>query len=94
MCKQESSLYESTKIYTIKLLVMTETTIYYFRTSLYIPAIQNLEFHLAHVRILGTNHCGEMQHTAFKQHESFQYFLCSRDYAERVVSRFTHKIKS
>ena len=72
MCKQESSSYESTKIYTIKELLITETKIYYFRTSFYILAIQKLAFHLPHVRILGTNHCGEMQCTDFKGLELFQ----------------------
>ena len=60
MCKQESSPDSSTKIYTIKELVMMETTISNFHTSFYIPAIQNLVFHLLRVRILGTNNCGEM----------------------------------
>ena len=39
MCKQESSSDKSTKIYTRKELVMTETTISEFHTSFYIPAI-------------------------------------------------------
>ena len=60
MCKQESSSDESTKIYTRKELVMTETTVYDFYTSFYISAIQKLAFHLPHVCLLGTNHCGEM----------------------------------
>ena len=71
-----------------------ETTISDFRTSFYIPAIQKLAFHLPHVRILGTNHCGEMQCTAFKRRKLFQYFLCRRDYAERVVAIFSNKIQS
>ena len=41
MRKQESSSDKSTKVYTRKELVMTETTISDFDTSLYIPAIQN-----------------------------------------------------
>ena len=60
MCEQESLPDKSTKIYTRKDLVMMETTISDFHTSLYIPAIHKLAFHLPHVRILGTNHCGEM----------------------------------
>ena len=40
MCKQESLPDKSTKIYTRKELVMMETTISYFHTSFYIPAIQ------------------------------------------------------
>ena len=94
MCKQESLPDKSTKIYTRKELVMTETTIYDFHTSFYITAIQELAFHLPHVRILGTNHCGEMLRTAFKRRELFQEFLCLRDYSERVVSSFANKIRS
>ena len=60
MCKQESSSDESTNIDTRKSLLMRKTTISAFGTSLYIPAIQNLAFQLPHVRILGTNHYGEM----------------------------------
>ena len=46
------------------------------------------------MRILGTNHCGEMQRTAFKRYELFQDILCPRDYAERVVARFSNQIQS
>ena len=92
MCKQESSPDESTKIYTRKELVIMETTIYDFHTSFYIPAIQKLAFHLPHVGILGTNHCGAIRHTAFKQRELFQDILYLRDYAERVVANFSNQI--
>ena len=94
MCEQESSSDNSRKIYTRKELVMMDTTISDFHTSFYIPAIQKLAFHIPHVHILGTNHCGEMQCTAFKQHELFQYVLCCRDYAERLVANFSHQIQS
>ena len=93
MCEQESLPDSSTKIYTRKELVMMETTISDFHTSFYIPAIQKLAFHLPHVRILGTNHCGEMRRTAFKQSELFQDVLCRRDYAERLVARFDNQIQ-
>ena len=59
MCKQEFSSDKSTKIYTRKEIVMTETTIFEFHNRYYIIAIQKLAFDLPHVRILGTNHCGE-----------------------------------
>ena len=94
MCKQESSSDKSTKIYTRKELVMMETTIYDFHTSFYIPSLRKLAFHLPHVRILGTNHCGEMRRTALKRRELFQDVLCRRDYAERVVAIFANQIKS
>ena len=29
-----------------------------FNQDLYIPAIRKLAFHIPHVRILGTHHCG------------------------------------
>ena len=60
MCKQEYPSDKFRNIYTRKDRVMMETTIYEFHTSLYIPAIQKLHFHLPHLRMLGTNHCGEM----------------------------------
>ena len=94
MCKQESSPDKSTKIYTRKELVMMEKTISDFHTNFYIPAIQKLDSHLSHVRILGTNHSGEMQHTAFKRHKLFQDVLCRCDYSERMVSNFANKIQS
>ena len=94
MCKQESPLYAFRKMYTRKELVMMDTTIHDFHTSFYIPAIQKLAFHIPHVRILGTSHCGEMQRTAFKRRESFQDVLCRRDYSERVVASFNNQIQS
>ena len=94
MCKQGSSPYESTKIHTRKEPVMTETTISDFNTSFYIPTIQKLAFHIPHVRILGTNHCGAIQRTAFKRRELFQDVLCRCDYAERSFASFSCKIQS
>ena len=73
---------------------MMETKISDFHTSFYIPAIKKLAFHLPHVRILGTNHCGENRRIAFKRHELFQDFLCCGDYAERVLAIFAHQIQS
>ena len=70
---------------------MMETKISDFHTSFYIPAIQNMAFRLPHVRILVTNHCGEMQRTAFKGRELFHDVLCRLDYAERVVASFLIK---
>ena len=83
-----------TKIYTRKEIVMIETTISGFHTSFYIPSIQKLDFYLPHVKMLGTNHCGEMRCTAFKRRESFQDVLCCRDYDERVAASFAHQIQS
>ena len=94
MCKQEYLPDTPIKIYTRKELVMMETTISDFHTSFYIPAIQKLDFHLPHARILGTNHCGEMRRTAFKRRELFQGVLCRRDYTERVVASFANQIQS
>ena len=94
MRKKEYLPDSSKKIHTRKELVITETKISDFHTSFYIPDIQKLAFHLPHVRVLDTNHCGEMRHTAFKRRELFQDVLCCRDYAERVVARFANQIQS
>ena len=93
MCKQEYSSDEATKIYTRKELIMTETEIYDFHTSLYIPSIQSLDFNLPHMLIICTNHCGELQHKFFKRRELFQDILYRCDYAERAVARFAHQIQ-
>ena len=71
-----------------------DTTIYYFHTSLYIPYIQRLAFHLPYVRILGTNQCGELRRKSFKRCELFKDVKCCRDYSERLVASFSHKIQS
>ena len=71
-----------------------ETTISNFHSSFYIPEIQKLAFHIPHVKILGTNHCGDSLQNEFKRRESFQDVLCRRDYAERVVASFANKIQS
>ena len=94
MCKQESSSDDSKNTYNRKELVIMETTISDFSTSFYIPTIQKLAFHLSHVRILGTKHCGEMRLAAFKRRKLFQDVLCCHDYAERAVASFAHQIKS
>ena len=73
---------------------MMDTTISDFYTSFYIPAIKKLSFQLPHVRILGTNHCGEMRRIAFKCSKLFQDILCCRHYSERVVASFSHQIQS
>ena len=73
---------------------MTDTNIYNFHTSFYIPKIQKLAFYITHVQMLGNNHCGDSCQTAFKRRESFQYVLCRRDYSDRVVVSFSHQIQS
>ena len=45
------------------------------------------------MRIIGTNHCGGMRRTAFKQRELFQDVICCRGYAERVVASFANQIQ-
>ena len=47
--QQDTDSGQSTKIYTRKELVVMETTISNFHTSFYIPAIQNLAFHIPRV---------------------------------------------
>ena len=59
-----------------------------------IPAMQKLTFHLPHVQIIGTHHCGNTLREEFKRCESYQNVLCCRDYAEHAVDSFAHQIKS
>ena len=71
-----------------------EISISYFHTNLYIPEIQKLAFHLPHVRILGTRHCGNTRREAFKFPCEFQDVLCCCGYSERVVATFALQIQS
>ena len=73
---------------------MMETSIYDSNKSFYIPAIQKLAFHIPHVHIIGTNHCGNTLCEELKSRSTTQDVLCRRDYDERVVANFTHQIKS
>ena len=83
----------TTKVYTQKELVLPEKSITHFNEK-YIPEIQKLEFHLPHVRILGTHHRGKKRCEAFKLWGNLHYVLCSRGFLERVVSIFSHQIQS
>ena len=73
---------------------MMEKTISDFHASYYILSIQKLAFHMPDVRIIGTNHCGELRRTAFKRRELFQDVLCHRDYADGVVASFANQTQS
>ena len=66
-CFQDLTTVTPTKLYTIKDLFMMETYIADLQTSLYIPEIQKLAFHLPHIHILGSNRCGNARHEAFKR---------------------------
>ena len=92
--QQDYASGKSPKIYTRKDVVIMETTISNFHTSFYIPEIHKLKFHIPHVQILDTNHCGDSLRSVFKRRESFQNVLCRRDYAEMLVTIFAHQIQS
>ena len=92
--KQDSVSEQSTKKYTKKEPVTTETKIYNYHTSFYIPEIHKLAFHIPYVQILGTNHCGESRLTVFKRHKPFQDVLCCREYTETLVASFSYQIQS
>ena len=72
---QDPSTVTPAKLYTRKELVIMATSIADFHTSFYIPAIQNLAFHLPHVRILGTNHCGNTRREASKRQQIKMCFV-------------------
>ena len=58
LCLNDPSSVPPENVFTRKDIVMMEIFISYFHTSLYIPEIKRLVFHLPHVRLLGTHHCG------------------------------------
>ena len=93
-CKQDSDSEQSTEIYTRKELGMMEKTISNFYTSFYFPEIQKLAFHIPHVQIMGTSHCGDSHKKPFKLSESFQDVLCRHEYDDNLVSSISNQILS
>ena len=73
---------------------MMKRSIADFHTSFYIPEMQDLAFKLPHLRILGTNHCGNTRREAFKLCTAKQDVFFCRDYSERVVFSFAHQLQS
>ena len=94
LCFQDPATITPAKKYTRKELVMMKTSIADFHTSVYIPEIQKLAFHLTHVHIIGTNNRGNMHHEEFKCRSVNQYVLCRLNYSERAVASFSHQIQS
>ena len=80
------------KLYTRKELAIMETSIDDLHTSFYILAIQKIAFHLPHICIIGTNHCVNTCHEAFKHRSTNQDVFCCCDYAEMVVAIFALQI--
>ena len=60
----------------------------------YTPGIQKLAFHLTHVRIIVTYHCGKERHEVFKNWSKKHGVLFQSDYAEQIASIFAHQIQS
>ena len=73
---------------------MMEITILNFYISFYITEIQKLTFHISLVKILGTSYFGDSHQTEVKRREYFQDVICCRDYAKRILSRFSNQITS
>ena len=89
-----TSTYINAILYTRKELVLLDTYITEIHDNFYIPAIQKMEFHLAHALILGTHHYGKEFRKAFKRRLDLHGVLCRCYYAEWVVSSFAHQIQS
>ena len=70
---------------------MVESSIVDFYQQFYIPEIKKLVFHLPHVLILGTHHCGNTHREAFKRYAAYHDVLCHQNDAERVVASFNTK---
>ena len=87
--------YDSTaKVYILKVLVLLETSITEFHEIFCILEIQKMAFHLPHVRILGTHHCGKERREAFKHHGNSYVVLCRFGYEELLVSSIDRQIRS
>ena len=93
-CAQEDNDSCDARVYTRKEMILMHTTIEKFHSDFYGPAISKLAFHLPHVAILGTNHCGKLRRQAFGRRRHFKDAKSRRDYAERLVAKFVQQIQS
>ena len=94
MCDTYTDSIIGEKIYTRKELIVMESSVVEFNQDFYIPAIQNLAFHLPHVFILGAHHFGNMHQEAFNSRSNLQDVLCLLDYSEHVIASFVHQIQN
>ena len=69
-----------------------DSSIVGFCRYFYIPVIQNI-FHLPYVSIIWTYHYRNTCLDPFKSYSYFPYVLLCRDFAERVLSRFSRQIQ-
>ena len=65
LCFQDPATVKPEKPNIRKELAMMESYIADLHTSFYIIAMQNTAFHLPHIQIIGTNHCGNTRREAF-----------------------------
>ena len=67
MCSTDLSSATPGRVYTLKELVLLETLISEFHEKYYITEIQKLTFHLPHMHILVTRHCGKERCDEFQR---------------------------
>ena len=67
---------------------MMETSIVDFHKRFYIPAMQKLLFHLSHVNIIVTRHCGNTLQEAFKFRADYLDVFCRLYFVEPCSSQF------
>ena len=79
---------------TRKDILMVETPIYDFYTSLCKPSIKQLSIHVPHSHIIGTYHCGNTRSEAFNHSGFSQDVLCCWSYAEILVVGVSQQIQS
>ena len=94
LCLQDPATMSPGKLYTIKNLAVVENIYCLFSRKFQYSINKKLEFHLPHVHILGTHYRGNTHQEAFKSCRANWYVLCQFDYAEKVVSSFTHPVQS
>ena len=82
-CNKLNSDVEKWKIYTNKVLAFIEETIYKFIKYYYIPEIEKIAFHLAHIQIIGKDKCGVTIKDAMKSHHPQKEIRVRKQYTEK-----------
>lgn len=88
---KDNTLYVQSKVMTRKMLTLECCSIGEFHSKHYLPLLQKLRYHKAHVHLLGKNCSGQQRLEAFLSRPSVR---CRRDYAERLSAVFDEEIQS
>jgi len=93
-CRNKNEQSMIGKVYKRKELVLLTESVSNFHQNYYKPAIEKLAYHLAHVKILGTNHIGLTRREALSMRHEKKDIKVQHDFVDILVAAFLTEIHS